>query len=121
MSDPQTNGTEPTVVVKEEDSTTVDVPVDTPEVKCVVMATSMNLQPPSFVSDSKTYKEYKRELKGWALVTTVEKSKQAIVVALSIPDEAEGNIKNKIFAEMDTDSLNVDEGMKTLLDFPLPC
>ena len=81
------------------------------------MATSMNLQPPSYVSETKTYEEYKRELNGWALVTNVEKSKQAIVVALSIPDDAEGNIKQKIFAELTNEELNVDDGMKKLLDF----
>ena len=64
MSDSETEETEPTAVVKkEEENTTVEVPVDTQENKCVVMATSMNLQPPSFVSDSKTYENYKRELK----------------------------------------------------------
>ena len=117
MSDSDTEGTEPTVVVKEEEDTLADQPVDTQEVKCVVMATSMNLQPPSFVSETKTYEQYKRELNGWALVTSVEKTKQAIVVALSIPDEAEGNIKTKIFAEMDTDQLNADGGMKSLTEF----
>ena len=88
-----------------------------PQVKCVVMATTLSLQPPSFVSDTKTYDEYKRELKGWALVTSVEKKKQAIVVALSIPDSADGSIKQKIFAEMSNEQLNVDEGMEILIKF----
>ena len=88
-----------------------------PQVQCVVMATTLSLQPPSFVSDTKTYEEYKRELEGWALVTSVEKKKQAIVVALSIPDSADGNIKQKIFAEKTKEELNVDDGMKILTDF----
>ena len=87
------------------------------QVQCVVMATALSLQPPSFVSETKTYEEYKRELRGWALVTSVEKKKQAIVVALSIPDSADGSIKQKIFAEMTNEQLNVDEGMKILIEF----
>ena len=49
------------VVKTEESESVIDVPVDTPERKCVVMATSMNLKPPSFISDTKTHEEYVKE------------------------------------------------------------
>ena len=47
------------------------------------MAT-FKLEPPSFVSEKKSYEAYKRELKIWSIATGVSKDKQALVVTLSI-------------------------------------
>ena len=57
-----------TGVKKEEEDPTSS----TTETQGSVMATAINLKPPSFISSSKSYEEYKREVKGWSLVTSVE-------------------------------------------------
>ena len=83
----------------------------------VVTMTSIKLEPPTFVSAKKSYESYRRQLTTWMVASCVEKKRQALVVALSLPEEDESNIKEKVFSELDTDALNHDEGMKRLLDF----
>ena len=46
----------------------------------------MKLNPPSFVSNEKTYEQCKTEIKAWELVTDVQKAKRDIAIALSLPD-----------------------------------
>ena len=38
---------------------------------------SQNLQPPSFIGDTKSYAEYKEDLKRWSKLTSVDKKLQA--------------------------------------------
>ena len=78
---------------------------------------AIKLEPPSFVSDKKSYEAYKRELKVWSIATGVSKDKQALVVALSLPEDHESNIKQKVFAEIETEKLNSDDGMDTMIKF----
>ena len=78
---------------------------------------SLKLQPPSFISSKKTYDAYKKELKVWSIASSVEKEKQALVVALSLPDDHDSHIKEKIFSEIDIDVLNSDAGMEKLIAF----
>ena len=59
----------------------------------VATMTSVKLEPPTFVSAKKSYESYKRQLKKWMLA----RNKQALVVALSLPEEDESNIKEKVF------------------------
>ena len=40
-----------------------------------------------------------------------------MVVALSLPDDDDSNIKEKVFSELDTDELNSENGMNILIDF----
>ena len=82
-----------------------------------VVMTSIRIEPPSFVSDRKSYDAYKRELTVWALATSVEKKKQALIIALSLPDTHDSNIKEKVFAEIEIEDLNSDDGMKNLIEF----
>ena len=60
--------------------------------KGFVMAT-FKLEPPSFISEKKSYEAYKRELKIWSIATGVSKDNQALVVTLSLPEDHESNIK----------------------------
>ena len=59
MSDPE--GTTQESLVKEEEEDSVGASLsgtqEGQETKCAVMATSINLQPPSYVSETKTYEE----------------------------------------------------------------
>ena len=77
----------------------------------------MKLQPPSFISERKSYDAYKRELKVWSIATSIDKAKQALVIALSLPDDHDSNIKEKVFSEIETDVLNNDTGLESLIAF----
>ena len=119
MSDTETHTSSDVKIENSEVKTEEDIvgSFDTQPQKCVVMAAAIHVKPPTFISDTKTYEEYVRELKCWALVTNVEKAKQAIVVALAIPDEQEGSIKKKVFSEIPTEELNAENGLETLIAF----
>ena len=75
------------------------------------------LEPPTFVSEKKSYESYRRQLTTWMRASAVEANTQALVVALSLPDDDDSNIKEKVFSELDTEDLNAADGMKILLDF----
>ena len=53
----------------------------------------------------------------WSIATSVAKDKQALVVALSLPEDHESNIKENIFSELETSELNSDTGMERLITF----
>ena len=86
-----------------EDGTQSTVETDSPAV--ITVACSVKLEPPTFVSVKKSYESYRRQLKTWMLASCVETKRQALVVALSLPEEDESNIKEKVFSELDTDEL----------------
>ncbi|XP_045105480.1 uncharacterized protein LOC123500989 [Portunus trituberculatus] len=67
---------------------------------------------PRFGGD-KTYDRWKQELRGWQLVTNVEKKKQAVTVALAFPEGSE--VRGKIFEEVNIDDLAKDDGVEVLL------
>ena len=114
-SDSETDGDNQFTDVKEEAALLKSGSV---EVKptVITMAAVVKLEPPTFISDKKSYEAYKRELKVWSIATSLEKSKQALVVALSLPEEHDSNIKEKVFSELDTDDLNTDDGLKILIE-----
>ena len=55
------------------------------------MAYKVTLQPPQLTKD-KGYERYKNELLAWVRVTEVPGTKQAITVALSLPEDHEKGI-----------------------------
>ena len=77
------------------------------------MATNKANQPPQFGGD-KSYQRYIIELKGWRLVTKVEKKAQALTVALSFDEGSE--VRDKVFSELDISVLHADDGMKILIE-----
>ena len=78
---------------------------------------SVKLEPPTFISEKKSYDAYKRELTIWSIATSVVKEKQALVVALSLPEQHDSNIKEKVFAELKVEDLNRDDGLDKLIKF----
>ena len=67
---------------------------------------------PIFRKD-KPYSRFIDKLDGWELVTSIEKKKRAITVALSQPENSE--VRRRIFEESGPiTELNVDDGMKKL-------
>lgn len=62
---------------------------------------------------NKSYDRWKQELEAWKLVTSVEKKKQAVTVALAFPEGSE--VRDKVFAEVNIADLAKDDGVDTLL------
>ena len=75
---------------------------------------AVKIQPPDF--RKKSFDRYKQELSAWKEVTEMDKKKQGIAVALTLPDDETG-IREKIFEEMDLDELKADDGLDKLLIF----
>ena len=71
---------------------------------------------PKFNSD-KPYERYKQEIKAWGRTTTVEKKRQALTIALSLPEDDPSNIRDKVFNELDLEELEKDEGVEVLLKY----
>ena len=78
--------------------------------------------PVPLLSSGKAYNRYRQEIQVWQGVTDLSKSKQAAVVALSLPedDEFRINIRAKVFDELG-DELNKDTGMDKLIEFLDKC
>ena len=77
------------------------------------MASSGRLNIPIFGGD-KSYDRWLQEIKAWKLTTAVEKKKQALTIALALPEGSE--VRRRIFEESGSiDELNVDEGVEKLI------
>ena len=58
---------------------------------------------------------WKKEVEAWATVTELSLDKQAIAVALSLPQDE--RIKEKVFGELTLDELNSENGLSILFSF----
>ena len=72
----------------------------------------MTIEPPHF--SSKNFEIYKLELLAWSEVTEISKSKQAIVITLSITDN---DIRENIFTQLSLDDLKQENGPYCLIQF----
>ena len=73
----------------------------------------MVAEPPSFVSDEKTYAAYKADLQLWSHITSVEKGKQAETVTYMLEGDP-SRIKEKILTQI-PDKIKGDDGMPEAL------
>ena len=87
----------------------------TQQVKSTEMASSL-LEPPSFVSDSKKFSEYKKDLLRWSRLTSVKPELQAEMVVYRL-EGYPSNIKEKIVTQIGDELENNEEGIKVLLEF----
>ena len=78
----------------------------------------MRINPPDF-KKCESYERYKQELLAWKRVTEVDKQKQAIAVALSLPADGEEatSISEKVFEELKLEDWEKDDGLDTLIAF----
>lgn len=53
----------------------------------------------------------------WREITELSKNKQGIAVALSLPEEDESQIKDKVFDQIPLDDLKSEDGLNILLTF----
>ena len=74
------------------------------------------LEPPSFISETKSYETYEKDLKRWALLTSVDVTKQALMVVHYLDGDPSG-IKDKIDGEIEDVKLQCKEGIANLLEF----
>ena len=78
------------------------------------MATKIN--PPIF-SKSKSYELYKQELLAWSEIKDLDKKKRGVAIALTLPEDDESKIWEKVFDQIKLDDLKKDTGFNTLLEF----
>ena len=72
--------------------------------------------PPIFDSTSKLYERYLEELKAWCiLVTNLNKAKQGLEVALSLPENDFSGFRDKVFNEIKIQDLNKDTSVELLI------
>ena len=60
-----------------------------------IIRMAMSINPPRFTS--KSYERYNLELLAWCEVTNISRFKQGIVIALSLPENDENQIREKVF------------------------
>ena len=73
--------------------------------------------PPVFNSKEKPYDRYVEELKAWCFVTELDKKKQGVAVALSLPENDPSGIRDKVFNELKLENLSQDDGIDTLIKY----
>ena len=71
--------------------------------------------PPVFDSTSKSYDSYNEELKAWCIVKDLNKAKQGLAVALSMPENDASGVRDKVFNEIKLQDLNKDTGVELLI------
>ena len=66
---------------------------------------------------SKSFENYKQQILAWSEVTNICKTKQGIVIALSLPEDDPFQIKEKVFNEITLDDLKKENGLEMFLQF----
>ena len=77
---------------------------------------AQNVQPPSFISETKTYEEYKEDLQMWSRITSIDKKLQAEIVVYYL-DGHPSRIKEKIVTKIGASLVGKEEGIKLLIQF----
>ena len=82
----------------------------------VILKMSKNIEPPSFISENKSFDTYKKDLERWAVLTTLPADKQALLVVHYLDGDPSG-IKEKIDEAIEEDTLRSANGIKALIEF----
>ena len=69
-----------------------------------------------FKSEKEPSDRWLAEINAWRNTTDLEKTKQGLAIALSLPEE-EGNVRDKVFSELDVLALGRDDGVDILIKF----
>ena len=72
---------------------------------------------PPTLTEKTDYELWKLETQAWTVVTDFSKEKQAVAVALNLPERDKRKIKEKIFGELGLNALNSENGMNNLFEF----
>ena len=65
---------------------------------------------------STNYELWKLQALAWTVVTELSREKQAVAVALSLPEDDKRKIKEKVFGELELDVLNSENCMSVLFE-----
>jgi hypothetical protein len=84
--------------------------------RIVLFTMATNIKPPSFVSDTKSYAEYKEDLKRWSRLTSIEKKHQADMVVYCLEGDPSG-VKEKIVTQISDKIIEKDNGIDELITF----
>ena len=74
------------------------------------------IEPPAFVSDTKSYAEYKADLQRWSRICGLDKNVQAEMVVYRLEGHP-SRIKEKVNTQLGTKLEGNENGMKELIDF----
>ena len=77
---------------------------------------SKSNEPPAFMSERKSYAEYKSDLKMWSRITSVPKKNQAEVVVYNL-DGHPSRIKEKIILNIGDQIKDSDDGIAKLIEY----
>ena len=81
-----------------------------------IMASSKSYEPPAFVSETKSYSEYKTDLYMWSRITPVPKKSQAEVVVYNY-DGDKSRIKEKVVLNIGDKIKESEDGIEELIKF----
>ena len=79
-----------------------------------MMATEISIPT---LTGSTNYELWKLQTQAWTVVTELSKEKQAVAVALNLPEDDKRKLKEKVFGELELDVLNSENGMSVLFEF----
>ena len=77
---------------------------------------TITIKPPVY-NNKKNYERYKQELLAWKEITDLDARKQAIAVALSLPEEDDTQIRDKVFDQLPLEDLKKENGFSVLVTF----
>ena len=78
------------------------------------MGTRIN--PPIF-NKSKNYERFRQELLAWREITDLKEDKQGIAIALTLPEDDESQIRDKVFDQIPIDDLKSADVLNVLMNF----
>jgi phosphoglycolate phosphatase-like HAD superfamily hydrolase len=78
------------------------------------MTTRIN---PPVLGKGKNYERFKQELMAWREITDISKEKQGIAVALTLPENDESQIHEKVFDQLHLDELKSHDRLNVLIHF----
>ena len=81
-----------------------------------IMASSKSFEPPAFVSETKSYSEYKSDLYMWSRITQIPKKSQAEVVVYNLEGH-KSRIKEKVVLNIGEKIKDSEEGIDELIKF----
>ena len=72
---------------------------------------------PPVLGKGKCFEIYRKEILAWGELSDLPKSKQGIVVALSLPEDDNTYIRERVFDQIPLQDLKTDDGLIILLNF----
>ena len=72
---------------------------------------------PPLLTKRKSYEQWKLETLAWTEVTDLSSEKQALAVALLLPEDHGSKIAEKVFGQLELEELKKEDGISRLLGF----